>query len=121
MTGMSGLCYKAYTDYQSYSETQSICQNDGGNLVRIPTLTKHAAILQVMNLKSSKEIYIDGTNIPYGSWRLSDGSPMFLNWRSGEPTGGGGENCVIMFDDGTYNDVFCTALIPFICERQLNV
>lgn len=54
MTGMRGLCYKAYTYYQSYSETQSICQNDGGNLVRIPTLTKHTAILQVMNLKSSK-------------------------------------------------------------------
>lgn len=68
-----------------------------------------------------KEIYIDGTNIPYGSWRLSDGSPMFLNWRSGEPTGDASENCVIMFDDGTYNDVFCTARIPFVCERQLNV
>lgn len=54
MTGMSGLCYKAFTDLKSYSETQSMCKNDGGNLVRIPTSTKHAAILQVMNLKSSK-------------------------------------------------------------------
>lgn len=54
ITGMSGLCYKAFTDLKSYSETQSMCKNDGGNLVRIPTSTKHAAILQVMNLKSSK-------------------------------------------------------------------
>nr|XP_034307515.1 asialoglycoprotein receptor 2-like [Crassostrea gigas] len=119
--GINGYCFKNYGVKKAYSEAQNTCRNDGGHLVRISTSTKHGHIQSFMKLKSSREIYIDGTKISNGSWCLSDGSPMFLDWRSGEPTGGDGENCVIMFDDGTYNDVFCNFMIPFMCERQLNV
>lgn len=74
-----------------------------------------------MFLTGSENIYIDGTNIPNGSWHLSNGSPMFLIWRSGEPTGYAYENCVFMYYDGTYIDVDCYAKFNFICERQLDV
>lgn len=65
-------------------------------------------------------IVIDGTDLTDGTWRLSDGRPMFQNWRSGEPNNDN-EHCVMMFADGTQNDITCTASMYFICERQLNL
>lgn len=65
-------------------------------------------------------IFIDGTNHTDGTWRHSDGSSMFLNWQPGEPNKDF-EHCVIMFDDGKYNNIPCDLTMYFICERQLNI
>lgn len=64
-------------------------------------------------------MYVDGTDLPDGTWRLSDGRSVLLNWRPGEPSGN--EHCVMMYDDGTNNDIPCTSTMYFICERRLNI
>lgn len=64
-------------------------------------------------------MFVDGTDLTNGTWRLSDGRSMFLNWRLGEPSGD--EHCVMMCDDGTNNDKPCDSTMYFLCERQLNI
>lgn len=64
-------------------------------------------------------IVVDGTVLINGTWCLSDGGSMFLNWRQDEPSGN--EHCVMMYVDGTNNDIPCTSPMNFICERHLNI
>uniref|UniRef100_A0A8W8LWM9 Uncharacterized protein n=1 Tax=Magallana gigas TaxID=29159 RepID=A0A8W8LWM9_MAGGI len=118
--GINGYCFKDYSLKKAYSEAQNMCQNNGGHLVRISTSTKHGHIRSFMKLKSIWRIFLDGTNHTDGTWRNSDGSSMFLNWQPGEPNKDF-EHCVIMFDDGKYNNIPCDLTMYFICERQLNI
>nr|XP_034307519.1 uncharacterized protein LOC109617240 [Crassostrea gigas] len=121
INGISGYCFKDYGVEKPYSEAQNTCQNDGGHIVQIPTSTKLGSIQSFMNLKSKYVIVIDGTDLTSdGTWRLSDGRSMFLNWRPGEPNNDY-ENCVAMYNDGSHNNIRCEVSVPFICERQRNL
>ena len=52
-------------------------------------------------------------------FQWSDGSPLdFSLWASGQPNGGSGENCVRVewSEGGTWFDMDCEAVHPFICK-----
>lgn len=41
----------------------------------------------------------------------------YLNWSDGEPNNANGEeDCCNLNPDGSFNDYFCTANLPYVCE-----
>lgn len=61
-------------------------------------------------------IVIDGIDFIFdGIWWFFDGRLMFLNWWLGE-LNNDYENCVVMYNDGLYNNIRCEVLVLFICE-----
>jgi hypothetical protein len=67
------------------------------------------------------ETNIGGTDILLEGkfmWYPSNLSMVFTNWSPGEPSGGG-EDCVVMWTDGTWIDGRCTGYrAKFICEKR---
>lgn len=70
--------------------------------------------MYMLHFSTGRTIVPDVTDLMDRTWRLSDGSSMFLCCRPEEPSNGF-EYCVM-----TQNDIKRNALIPFICERELN-
>ena len=57
-----------------------------------------------------------------GSFQSVDGTEQeYCNWESGEPNNGNGEqrqeDCVIMKSSLKWNDVSCSRVMSFVCER----
>merc|ERR1719230_47383 len=57
-----------------------------------------------------------------GTFKWTDGSALkFENWRRAEPNNwrawGGGEDCVVSGNDGTWNDVFCWKNFRPLCMK----
>lgn len=70
--------------------------------------------MHMLHFSTGRTIVPDVTDLIDRTWRVSDGSSMFLSCRPVEPSNGF-EYCVM-----TQNDIKRNALIPFICERELN-
>ena len=54
-------------------------------------------------------------------WTFEDGRrSAYVNWRAGEPSGGS-ERCAVMYDDGTWNDVYCDIHYEqyFVCKKPI--
>ncbi len=53
---------------------------------------------------------------------VEDGSPVQSadwQWQDGEPNGGAGENCVLLYaQPGRWADLTCAHALPFWCQRQ---
>lgn len=79
--------------------------------------------------------WLSGTDAVDGTWLWADGTPFWLgngggaevdgsyaHWRSGQPSGGGGESCMLMDNEGStgrWDDRGCGEDRRFICERPL--
>lgn len=53
-------------------------------------------------------------------WKWSDRSGVYyFNWRAGEPNNWEGQNedCVEIYNDGTWNDDPCENELPFVCKK----
>jgi len=56
--------------------------------------------------------------VKFGTWVWNDGSATgFLNWKSGSPKSHLSEHCVVMDEDGEWDDLDCELSRAFICKR----
>ena len=71
--------------------------------------------------QNGHQIWIGGNKF-YGNWRwdgIYKGDITVTDWYAGQPDNlGGYENCLQLMRDGTWNDHFCSAEFPFICEMK---
>lgn len=70
---------------------------------------------------TGSEFFVDGSDEAVeDDWRLSDGRPLYMVWKNGEPAPccKSYENCVLISRTGTSNDVPCTITMPFLCEKR---
>ncbi|CAG9783970.1 unnamed protein product [Diatraea saccharalis] len=130
-------CYKIpripYTWNQAYAE----CQAQGAHLVVLNSQAEHDAVYQLMN----SEAKVAGAKtwwFFFAGFRAevpTDGSPRvfktifnetleqagYSTWADNEPNNSSNdENCGTLFkNDGKLNDVTCSHLYAFICEKEI--
>jgi hypothetical protein len=122
----------------SWNEARSLCDNEAFTLARIDDVIEndwiHAKATELATYAAGAggSIYLGGTDQDAeGVWRWRDGAQfwqgsangvavgsLYTAWRSGEPNNDGGENCLTMYPDGTWNDGKCNVLLGFVCERD---
>ncbi|XP_072943791.1 asialoglycoprotein receptor 2-like [Epargyreus clarus] len=133
-----GSCYKipraAYTWNQAYAE----CDSVGAHLLVINSEVESDVIKNITHSKPA----VDGSKYAWfflvglRADKSVDGSPIifktifgqslkeagFEKWSENEPNNSDGkEYCGSVFKtDGKYNDVDCTDLYGFICEKEVN-
>uniref|UniRef100_K7FW02 C-type lectin domain-containing protein n=1 Tax=Pelodiscus sinensis TaxID=13735 RepID=K7FW02_PELSI len=102
----------------SFQHGKSLCAKAGGSLSCPRNEAENAALQEVMK-KESNGAYLGLTDMQTeGKFVYLNGEPVaYTNWNSGEPNDQDNEDCVLIYDDGKWNDLDCsTAEILIICE-----
>ena len=81
-----------------------------------------SVIVHIFSDKSIPFAFIYGTDaLSEGNFHLSSNwrGVTYSNWAGGEPNNCcGGEHCIVMHNDGQWNDVQCQGPFPAVCEIQ---
>nr|XP_006132086.1 C-type lectin domain family 4 member G isoform X1 [Pelodiscus sinensis] len=115
----AGTCYYFSTERKHWSYAKQACTDQGGQLIIIDNEQEQEFLAK--NAKG-KQYWIGLHDINNeGTFIWVDNNPLsYSNWNRGEPNDyGGGEDCVMMFRDGKWNDMPCAASEEgWICEKK---
>ncbi|XP_074855535.1 pulmonary surfactant-associated protein A-like isoform X2 [Carettochelys insculpta] len=101
----------------SFEATLESCEHAGGSIATPRNKQENDAILGIVK-RFNRYAYlgIKESAVP-GQFHYLDGEPLnYTNWRHSEPSGKGGESCVEMYTDGSWNDKKCNQYRLTICE-----
>uniref|UniRef100_A0A4W5NML2 C-type lectin domain-containing protein n=1 Tax=Hucho hucho TaxID=62062 RepID=A0A4W5NML2_9TELE len=111
-------CYFLSTVVRPWEESRLDCLERGADLVVINS-DKEQEFLN----NRIRGFWIGLTDsVTEGNWKWVDGTPLTTPryWGSGQPGGGGVENCVFLHsssDQGTWHDYPCSDIGSWICEK----
>ncbi len=97
---------------------EASCMALGGHLATVADASEDASILLLRGAVTTNTLIGYTDELLEGSFGWFSGSTStYSNWAAGEPNNGAGnEDCTHVRDDGTWNDVSCSAVYPFLCE-----
>ncbi|MDP7491508.1 MAG: C-type lectin domain-containing protein [Candidatus Undinarchaeales archaeon] len=111
----NGHCYKP-TEKLTWAEAKAKCVGWGGYLTTINDDGENNYIKAQFSGDKWIGLTDEGSE---GGWTWVEGvSNAFAKWKSGEPNGGTGENCVEVYSNGVWNDEKCTDKHEGICESD---
>lgn len=118
-------CYVLSTSPAAWDQADATCAGAGTHLV---TLHSAPELVLVAGLGSANYQYVALTDAAReGTWRWAAPSLTFPEavtqavWQAGEPNGGVGENCAVLWQDhgDRFGDVPCANASDFVCEGEL--
>eukprot|EP00079_Xenopus_tropicalis_P019138 XP_012808528.2 PREDICTED: CD209 antigen-like protein D [Xenopus tropicalis] len=116
-----GSCYYIVTTQKNWIDAQSNCKSMNSDLVIINS-DREKNFLESLTDNSFFWIGLKRDNKDKDEWRWVDGTyyyPPQRFWYKGEPNNEDGrEDCVHMWKEKKWNDVFCTGLYKAICEKN---
>lgn len=131
---LEGHCYLFNRKERSFDKAQKSCNNMNATLFEPRDLRTNELVFEAARNASekwnSKYIFFwigihdlnNEGNFSYAS-DPNGYAIQWTNWNDGEPNNfgdGDGEDCVYGHDHGKWNDMNCTALSEFICEKPVN-
>ncbi|XP_015275283.1 PREDICTED: CD209 antigen-like protein E [Gekko japonicus] len=115
-----GQCYYFHEEQTHWSLAEKLCTDQGGHLVVINDDPEQAFLI---SKKKATEYWIGLNDMKTENvFTWVDKSPLkYTHWILGEPNNHGhGEDCVVMQENGYWNDYRCEALVASICEKPWN-
>uniref|UniRef100_A0AAZ3QGT6 C-type lectin domain-containing protein n=1 Tax=Oncorhynchus tshawytscha TaxID=74940 RepID=A0AAZ3QGT6_ONCTS len=118
---LGSSCYYVSTEKKSWEESRQDCRNGGADLVVINSQEKQTLVNWLCGVKNYVWIGLTDS-VTEGTWKWVDGTPLTTKyWNSGQPNGGGAENCVYFYsrssDTGAWWDYYCYYQYRWICEK----
>ncbi len=123
---LDGHPYQICTEGLPWEEARDACEDSGYHLATIDQDRENRSLARALEDYGDHETYWIGYNdvAVDGDWVWEDGSPSrfeYWNWATGEPNGGTGENCAMMYVQfydwhGRWNDESCTSGKRYVCE-----
>ncbi|XP_078050753.1 hemolymph lipopolysaccharide-binding protein-like [Augochlora pura] len=124
-SGVSSL--RLYKRLRTWSDAQSTCYTDGGQLVVIDSAQKLAIVRSWLTTESLNAIWVGFHDLfQEGSWRTVTGQPVneldYDPWANGQPNYQyNTENCGVVWryqlTDGV-DDTWCNGKYAFVCEDR---
>ncbi|KAM9785504.1 galactose-specific lectin nattectin-like [Neosynchiropus ocellatus] len=122
-TGFEDHCYMYYASPKEWSDAETTCLREGGNLVSFSNQEEYDFILKLIRRSSGGNTRIwagaqDATK--NGVWLWSNGSKMtFKKWGPRQPDNARGrEHCMELNWNGQPNDHVCNIKKPFMCKTD---
>ena len=137
-------CYLIHQISRNRADAQQNCKNLGGRLASITDAETNEYVARLMSwafdwnptYTRSNGAWIGATTPDAGksnqqwTWESCTGAPgfesvkgqgspnsdVYTNWPSGYPSSTSVEGCLMMSDDGTWNDWGCTSVKFSVCE-----
>ena len=117
---------EVFIEPKKWNDAESDCKYHGGNLVSIYS-ENYNQWVRALFQNATKSIstpdwdgFWSGMVSTGSEWKWSDRSGVYyFNWRAGEPNNWEGqvEDCVEIYNDGTWNDDPCENELPFVCKK----
>uniref|UniRef100_F6YXA1 Pulmonary surfactant-associated protein A n=1 Tax=Ornithorhynchus anatinus TaxID=9258 RepID=F6YXA1_ORNAN len=101
----------------NFAATREVCRRAGGDIATPENEEENQAIMSIVKQYNTYAYLgiVEGKDP--GKFYYLDETPVnYTNWYQREPRGGGKENCVEMYTDGTWNDKNCQQYRLTICE-----
>ncbi|XP_074816040.1 mannose-binding protein-like [Natator depressus] len=101
----------------SFENGKSLCAKAGGALACPRNQAENTALQEIV--KASEQTYLGISDVQTeGKFVYLNGEPVtYTNWNTGEPNNNGNEDCVVMYDNGKWNDLDCSnSKVSIICE-----
>lgn len=113
-----GHAYRLWLRASNYSDAASACSAIGAHLVTLSNASERSFVRTIAR-GSTVWIGLDD-RASEGTFRWVNGEPLDeVAWSAGEPNNSGGdEDCTQALPNDQWNDLACTALLPFVCERE---
>ncbi|KAL3841963.1 hypothetical protein ACJMK2_020039 [Sinanodonta woodiana] len=120
-------CYHISHDLQEWFHAATICAFDGGYLVEVNDADEgHFLEQQVKLFNLPKDgAWLGATdNVLKRNWVWAHSNTLlssrpYTHWAPGEPNNlGGNENCLILYNNGFWNDLDCGTIFHYICEKD---
>eukprot|EP00092_Neocalanus_flemingeri_P051027 GFUD01059185.1.p1 GENE.GFUD01059185.1~~GFUD01059185.1.p1 ORF type:complete len:185 (-),score=27.51 GFUD01059185.1:286-840(-) len=113
-------CYKYFAAPLNWEDAELVCERRNSWLTSVHSAAENTF---VANLQGNSA-WIGGFRKPNDLtpfWAWIDGSSLdYTNWNVGEPNDGyGAEDCVEIKDTGKWNDIRCTNIKPYVCEKPI--
>ncbi|XP_077464838.1 snaclec alboaggregin-A subunit beta'-like [Stigmatopora argus] len=111
-------CYKYQEDGRQFADAESVCNILGGNMVSIHNPLENAFVLELIRAAGNDdETWIGLSNaIESETYLWTDGSDN--DYENFDNTGNG--PCVEMDDDGSWDDIQCSTIHPYVCIRDIH-
>jgi len=116
-----GNCYQ-FSSMITWDQCNAYCPTSypGATMLCVNKQTENAWIKSLSN----NEIWIGYTDMPpYGGGKgtkqyrwITGCSSTYTNWNAGEPNNGGGEDCTIIVNGGTWDDRSCQSSMQCACQ-----
>ncbi|XP_054859173.1 hepatic lectin-like [Eublepharis macularius] len=114
-------CYYFSLETAPWTRAKTRCEEKQSQLVIVNSMAEQ----NFLQSRTRNERYWMGlTDMDAeGVWRWLDGSDYtrgFQHWKAGEPNDDArNEDCAHLWGNGEWNDVYCTYLCYYICEKPL--
>ena len=115
-------CLKFFSELVSFDAARKSCKCDNaGELVSITDDARNSLVKQLAG--GAAKTWIGGTDaVTEGTFTWTDGAAWsFTKWKSNAPNNGGtdgNQDCVHMTAEGEWDDVACSTLRSYVCEKQ---
>jgi cysteine-rich repeat protein len=109
-------CYTYMKDAdKTWTEARLDCIGRGGDLAAISTPGEYDFVKQ----KVGSDVWLGGHDLPVECiFAWTNGEPWYPRWFSGEPNNSyPGEDCVVLYVTGDFNDSGCGTIRDYLCER----
>lgn len=126
---ISGTLLRASRDQKSWIDARTACQNDGGDLVKIPDLAMNDFVSALIRMNGGGRHWIGLHDVQTENkfvWLDEDEMAQFTYWAKGQPNNyihnklkSEGQDCV---EIGTFapkwQDDVCSTKSKYVCEKQ---
>jgi len=119
-TTSGSKCFKVFNDTSDWLAAQTTCIGEGGNLAIIESEEENTVVEGLLEPEIGWIGLQDFLN--EGNFTWADGMDLgsYTNWAANQPDNNGqGQHCVVMRDDGQWNDVICGGDRPFVCQLTI--
>ncbi|XP_063419080.1 C-type lectin domain family 17, member A-like [Mytilus trossulus] len=121
-------CYKFEEKTETRKKAQEKCSKENASLVKIDDADENSFIYSaggspdIRVMVEWRDVYwTSGIRINENNWMwTADGTHVtYDNFDSNEPNNNNGiEDCIIVRNDGTWNDYICNRTLYYICEKR---
>ncbi|XP_047658892.1 macrophage mannose receptor 1-like isoform X2 [Tachysurus fulvidraco] len=120
--------YHFVNENKTWTEAQTYCRQNYTDLATISNMGEMKKLNQTLMKENAKKAWIGLQIVGPGRWLWSLEDQTFYrdrvtytHWDSGQPNGGGVENCVTCNKyDTLWHDYPCKMLLPFVCYEENN-
>jgi surface protein len=110
------------SDALPWADASAACQAAGQQLAIVQSAEQNAL---VRTAAAGNSVWIGGTDAASeGTWVWSpSNTPLsYFNWANNEPNNiHGGEDCLLIYGSGSWNDGGCTSTLKYVCQTACPV